>query len=266
MTKELENRILLLYTIFELGGNSKKKDVLDFIINNDLIVIGEEDKKILKTRKELKWRNELAYVRQHLVEIEALNKYEWSITPIGKMYYNSLIGELQNRDSSYILTRIKKPNIFKPIDDFKIETIEDIYKKEKLTSTEIEAIVLCRKGQGSFRKSLIQLWNKCSVTNYADTSILTASHIKPWKNSDNIERLDKYNGFLLTPNLDKLFDKGLITFDYNDGKIILSEYLKNFEILGINRSMKISIFDENKKYLKYHNDFVFRNNSKKKKG
>ena len=32
MTKELENRILLLYAILNLGGNSNKKGVLDFII------------------------------------------------------------------------------------------------------------------------------------------------------------------------------------------------------------------------------------------
>ena len=96
MTKELENRILLLYAILNLGGNSNKKEVLDFIIENDLIALEDVDKELLVSRKEIRWRNELAYVRQHLVEIDALNRYEWSITPIGKMYYNSLVHDLTN--------------------------------------------------------------------------------------------------------------------------------------------------------------------------
>ena len=30
------------------------------------------------------------------------------------------------------------------------------------------------------------------------------SHIKPWRDADNQERLDAYNGLLLLPNYDKL--------------------------------------------------------------
>ncbi|ARF66915.1 hypothetical protein B7C51_02510 [Paenibacillus larvae subsp. pulvifaciens] len=57
-----------------------------------------------------------------------------------------------------------------------------------------------------------------------EPSLLIASHIKLWKYSTNIERLDKYNGLLLCPNHDKLFDQGLITFT-DEGKIIISSLL-----------------------------------------
>ena len=48
------------------------------------------------------------------------------------------------------------------------------------------------------------------MSGITSTWILIASHIKPWRVSNNNERLDVYNGLLLLPNLDKLFDKGYI--------------------------------------------------------
>jgi 5-methylcytosine-specific restriction protein A len=56
--------------------------------------------------------------------------------------------------------------------------------------------------------------------------LLKASHIKPWRDSDNAERLDIYNGLLLIPNLDSAFDKGYISFD-DGGKIIISDMIKD---------------------------------------
>ena len=258
MTKELENRILLLFAILNLGGNSNKKEVLDFIIEKDLIILNDADKNFLQSRKEVKWRNELAYVRQHLVEINVLNQYEWSVTSIGKMYYNSLIQDLSNIDTKYKFQRLKSPKVFIPIGNFKAEVIEDIYKGEKLSSTDIESIILCRRGQGVFRSKLLKLWGRCCVTGYSDEKLLIASHIKPWKYSNNQERLDKFNGLLLTPTLDRLFDKGFISFDCNNGRILFSKELKDVEILGISNKMKINLFEENKKYLEYHNKHIFK--------
>ena len=81
-----------------------------------------------------------------------------------------------------------------------------------------------------------------------------ASHIKPWRNSTNQQRLDVYNGLLLTPNLDKLFDKGYISFD-KKGKIICSEALPYSDIksLAITKDMRLSkIEDCHQEYLEYH--------------
>ncbi len=137
------------------------------------------------------------------------------------------------------------------IDDFK-----NIENDDSLTNTEKENLVKCRIGQGDFRKKLINYWNGCSVTQYQDISILIASHIKPWKNSTNKERLDLYNGFLLTPNLDKLFDKGYITFN-NEGCIIISNVLENPNLLGVDESFKIKIQSKHLPYLKFHRSEIF---------
>lgn len=75
------------------------------------------------------------------------------------------------------------------------------------------------------------------------------------ENSTN-DRLDVYNGFLLLPNLDKLFDKGYISFD-DEGKIMISDELNNFEELGINKAMKIEIENKHKKYLLFHRENIF---------
>lgn len=117
--------------------------------------------------------------------------------------------------------------------------------------------VKCRIGQGDFRDKLIKYWNGCSVTRYQNTEILIASHIKPWRESTSEERLDSFNGLLLTPNLDKLFDKGFISFD-DEGKILISKSLINFELLGIDKNMKIAIENKHRKYLNFHRNKIFK--------
>jgi len=121
-----------------------------------------------------------------------------------------------------------------------ISDIEKIIDTKIPISTEKHNLVKCRIGQGTFREKLINLWNGCSVTKFKNIEILIASHIKPWSKSSNEERLDVFNGLLLTPNLDKLFDKGYISFQDN-GKILISESLKHFELLGITTDMRVSI-------------------------
>jgi putative restriction endonuclease len=39
--------------------------------------------------------------------------------------------------------------------------------------------------------------------------MLRASHIKPWSDCSNRERLDPLNGLLLVAHIDALFDNGL---------------------------------------------------------
>lgn len=107
--------------------------------------------------------------------------------------------------------------------------------------TEREAIVKARIGQGPFRSSLIQRWKVCAVTGCSETSVLRASHIKPWRVSDNAERLDVNNGLLLVPNLDALFDCGLISFDDSGQMIVASDLTeRDRRILGIAASMRLS--------------------------
>ena len=128
------------------------------------------------------------------------------------------------------------------------------------SSTERTALIQARLGQGKFREKLIELWDgKCSVSGYNDPRVLVASHIKPWFLASNTERLDSRNGLLLTPNLDKVFDKGLITFDPdNNGKIIFSSSITMPAALGLNDKMKVSIFNaQTENYLRFHKKIRF---------
>lgn len=127
------------------------------------------------------------------------------------------------------------------------------YSKPKIT--ERNGLITSRIGQGWYRLKILELWNyKCAVLNIETSPILIASHIKPWRNSNNEERLDPNNGILLSPNLDALFDKNIISFD-NQGKIILTNKLsiEIYNSLGINENMYLSHINENIiKYLEYH--------------
>ena len=126
---------------------------------------------------------------------------------------------------------------------------------ENEPETEREAIIAARLGQGRFRDDLIKLWaGKCAVTKSRVRSLLRASHIKPWRDSTNAERLNQHNGLLLAPNLDAAFDVGLISFA-DDGKILMSPDLVTEEakLLGIKCGLKlVCVSDENKSFLAAH--------------
>lgn len=108
--------------------------------------------------------------------------------------------------------------------------------------TEAERLVMQRIGQEKYREALLRFWgNACAVTDVAIPEVLRASHIKPWAECDtDEERLDVYNGFLLTANLDALFDRFLISFD-TQGNIIFhsSLDLNELALLGIHPKMRL---------------------------
>ena len=128
--------------------------------------------------------------------------------------------------------------------------------------TEALREVLGRVGQNIFRNKLDEYWQgQCAVTCLKLSEALRASHIKPWADCMNDkERLDVYNGLLLSANLDALFDKGLITFD-ETGQMQISPQVSETDrtILGISgQPMKLRKFaPEHQKYLEYHRDKIF---------
>ncbi len=125
-----------------------------------------------------------------------------------------------------------------------------------------ESVVKSRIGQGQYRNDLLAYWQGCAVTGVKVKEMLIASHSKPWKDcKDSREAIDKFNGFLLIPTLDKAFDKGYISFT-NKGNIIISTMLSSNDTkaLGINDSMKINgLVEEHLVYLKYHRENIFKN-------
>lgn len=137
------------------------------------------------------------------------------------------------------------------------EDIQNINSDPTLDETEKGILVNTRIGQGQFRHNLIKYWGGCAVTSYKDTRLLVASHIKPWRAADNRERLDKYNGVLLLPNLDKAFDLGFITFN-EYGNIMISNELEEFESIGVSEAMNIPMERHHQDYMTYHRGVVFK--------
>jgi len=129
---------------------------------------------------------------------------------------------------------------------------------KRLTATEHEAVVLARRGQGRFRRSLLTRWLSCAVTNCSQPEILRASHLKPWRDSSNTERLAPGNGLLLTPALDALLDAFLISFSAS-GRILISKTLSTDDrlALGLNSQMTLrKIFPDMVPFLRHHrNEF-----------
>lgn len=135
--------------------------------------------------------------------------------------------------------------------------VRGVMSDKKLTETEKTILINTRLGQGQFRSKLFEIWGGCAVTGYRNTQLLLASHIKPWRNSNNEERLDKYNGLLLVANLDKAFDLGFISFD-DGGKVMISKYLEALDVIGLREGMSFNVRRENKLYLGYHREVLFK--------
>lgn len=134
----------------------------------------------------------------------------------------------------------------------------EIHQNIELKDTDKLQITKARFGQGIFRDSLIELWGKCCISKCDYLGILKASHIKPWRDSTNEERLDKFNGLLLLPNFDALFDRGLISFTDN-GNLLTSKSLTDdtYRALGIDYHTRIPLKKEHAKYLKWHRENIF---------
>ncbi len=130
-------------------------------------------------------------------------------------------------------------------------------------TTEAERLVVQRVGQEVFRQGLMDYWDgRCAITGLSVVTLLRASHIKPWAAcASDAERLDVFNGFLLGPNLDAVFDCGLITLS-DDGRVVVSENLPatDRQVLGLDVPQCISRLDDgHRRYLSFHRTHVFEN-------
>ncbi|MCB0704284.1 MAG: HNH endonuclease [Saprospiraceae bacterium] len=142
-----------------------------------------------------------------------------------------------------------------PDDSGLVSESSEIYQVPDQTSR--RGLVISRVGQGAYRRRVLERWNyKCAVSKSSTKEILIASHIVPWREATNEERLDVHNGLLLSPTYDALFDRYLISFD-DDGKIMLSKSIRKeeFLILGVNGKERIdNLTERNMYYLKRHRD------------
>ena len=146
---------------------------------------------------------------------------------------------------------------------YKDEIEEIIQQDETIHETEKEALIKSRRGQGKFRHRVSAIEPNCRVSGLADKRFLIASHIKSWADCEtNEERLDENNGLLLSPNVDKLFDNGYLSFDA-DGSFLVSSQIDNQTLvfLGITQGNTVlpkPFNDQQKIYMRYHRENVFK--------
>ncbi len=131
------------------------------------------------------------------------------------------------------------------------------------SSTEAERLVVQRVGQELFRRALLDYWRgRCCVTGLAVPSLLRASHIKPWaKCVSDDERLDVFNGLLLAPHVDALFDGGWISFT-DLGRVLVSKELSSTARaqLGVSPEWSIQgLTPAHAVFLSHHREFEYLN-------
>ena len=136
-----------------------------------------------------------------------------------------------------------------------LETDPNVPETDKL------ALVLSRRGQGTFKENVRKLERFCRITKVDRIEHLVASHCKPWRDSSNEERLDGENGLLLTPTIDHLFDRGFISFE-DKGRLLISPvaHTASLEKMGIpvHEELSVGAFTEGqRKYLEFHRNEVF---------
>ncbi|MDO6841235.1 HNH endonuclease signature motif containing protein [Paraglaciecola chathamensis] len=113
-----------------------------------------------------------------------------------------------------------------------------------------------RVGHGLFSERVRRRFNyTCCATgaNELTPRVLIASHIKPWVKSTGIEKLDPFNGLLLAPHIDRLFDKGHMSFSERGIPLLADSVAGNIDELWDLKNCKLnSIAAEAQDYLAFH--------------
>ncbi|RAZ42476.1 HNH endonuclease [Polynucleobacter paneuropaeus] len=141
-----------------------------------------------------------------------------------------------------------------------LSEVDEIKMRTDIGATQITQIINSRRGQGVFKANVRLIENTCRVTKISNPKHLIASHIKPWSKSDDLEKLSGFNGLLLAPHIDHLFDKGFISFEGN-GNLILSTHLDAAVIdqWRIEKNINVGRFrKEQQKFLEYHRDVMLK--------
>jgi putative restriction endonuclease len=141
------------------------------------------------------------------------------------------------------------------------EKLEQFLRLAPLEDTMKSALISARRGQGRFREGVRIVEPECRFTRVANPALLVASHIQPWHRcSTNEERLDPFNGLMLTPTYDRLFDRGFITFT-SDSHLVISHHLPSEDVRKINMDPHLvtkPFRGKQLKYLSYHREHVFK--------
>ncbi|HTE23660.1 HNH endonuclease [Flavitalea sp.] len=157
-----------------------------------------------------------------------LQDYSWSWKPRGKDWANFF--------SQYGMNQIKKEDFlaishlgFDGSSETDGETLElevMLHKKMQQEDYSVEDVYGKVKTRGTAQKIFAQQLQEnyrgaCCITGISTRSLLCASHIIPWSENTMI-RIDPTNGLLLSPLMDRLFDRYYISID-SQYKILVSD-------------------------------------------
>jgi len=136
---------------------------------------------------------------------------------------------------------------------------EGIVGRTDITATMKEQLVKSRRGQGLFKINVGRNEKACRVTGVTDPRQLRASHIKPWKDSSDMEKLNGCNGFMLAPHVDHLFGRGFISFADN-GDLVISPTLDRsiLQRWGIPEALNVGSVHAQAAFLAYHRAYVLK--------
>jgi predicted restriction endonuclease len=149
------------------NNKARKKEVLNYLKDNNIIILTDNDKRILATRKEEKWRNELAYVRSHLVRdgyLSNLKRNYWEITNSGEKYFEKLLKEY-NKNSKRISTEIDFDSVIEnnillgDLDAFNLFEDNKEFKNEHIT----RQIELVKRYQSVIERLKNKYESKCQI-------------------------------------------------------------------------------------------------------
>ncbi|WP_213065917.1 HNH endonuclease, partial [Acinetobacter stercoris] len=172
---------------------------------------------------------------------------------------------LHRNSNKKVFDKFNAPHSSQPNIEEAAQTIDqdigEIHQSKTLSETQKKLLVQSRLGQGQFRKDLLKNFNSaCLLTGIKHESLLLASHIKPWSDCTNEERLDARNGLLLSPLVDKLFDRYFITFNPDTLRLIMVddplilEIIINHQLLDfvIKPPFKNKHLEKFKEYMTHH--------------
>jgi len=133
-----------------------------------------------------------------------------------------------------------------------------VIKEARLDATSKRSEINVRLGQHRFRRMVLARWNSCCAATGADIFI-NASHIKPWRDSSNFDRINPDNGIALSPLYDKAFDQGYISFADNGALLVADKFRERLLRLGMNLEISISgLTEDYRPFLQYHRQNIFK--------
>lgn len=145
--------------------------------------------------------------------------------------------------------------------------ISDSGIESPIGETEADRIVKTRLVQGFFRNTVLASYdNNCCFCRLNIPSLLVASHIIPWKDS-NEKRADPTNGLCLCSIHDKAFDRGLLGVD-EGYRILVSSSMKKVKSKSVMQQIALIDIEGNEmtipnrflpdlSSLEYHREKIF---------